>query len=116
MFFAAGKLLESDAVLDPELLDIAKDDRFDQWSMASVTSSLSPKFCVALYDYKVLVFHTLRFIHMSKLSMKNMVNYWKFLSEFNMHSIFGWIFGYLRSVTFILHTYTVQCTSKKQHL
>jgi len=76
LFFAAGKLLESDTVLDPELLDIAKDDRFDQWSMASVTSSLSPKFCVALYDYKVLV---LRFIicmsHLAKLSMKYMVNY-----------------------------------------
>ncbi|XP_065886224.1 F-BAR and double SH3 domains protein 2-like isoform X3 [Dysidea avara] len=47
-----SKLLESDASLDPELLDISKDDRFDQLSMASVTSSLSPKFCVALYDYK----------------------------------------------------------------
>ena len=49
----SGRLLEIDAVNEPELLDINKDDRFDQLSMASATSSLSPKFCTAVYDYRV---------------------------------------------------------------
>ena len=51
----SGRLLEFDTISEPELLDINKDDRFDQLSMASVASSLSPKFCIALYDYQVLI-------------------------------------------------------------
>jgi len=48
-----GRLLEFDGTCDAELLDITKDDRFDQISVASAASSLSPKFCTVVYDYQV---------------------------------------------------------------
>ena len=49
----SGRLMEFDTSSEPELLDINKDDRSDQISMASATSSLYPKYCTAVYDYKV---------------------------------------------------------------
>ena len=45
--------MEFDTASELELLDINKDDRSDQLSMASATSSLYPKYCTAVYDYKV---------------------------------------------------------------
>jgi len=55
-YLISGKFLEPDMISEPELLDINKDDRFDQLSMASAASSLSPKFCIALYDYQVYIY------------------------------------------------------------
>ena len=51
--YSLGRIFEIDAANESELLDINKDDRFDQLSMASATSSLYPKFCTAIYDYRV---------------------------------------------------------------
>ena len=48
-----GRLLEFDATCEADLLDVTKDDKFDQISVASAASSLSPKFCTVVYDYHV---------------------------------------------------------------